>query len=35
MTTNKAYIIIEDGTILEGISFGATGTSFGELVFNT
>lgn len=35
MTNNKAYIIIEDGTILEGNSFGAKGTSFGELVFNT
>ena len=32
---NKAYIIIEDGTILEGISFGANGTYYGELVFNT
>lgn len=32
---DKAYIIVEDGTILEGVSFGAKGTSFGELVFNT
>ena len=35
MTNNKAYLIIEDGIILEGISFGADGTSLGELVFNT
>lgn len=33
--TNKAFLIIEDGTILEGISCGVNGTSFGELVFNT
>lgn len=31
----KAILIIEDGTIYEGESFGAEGTSFGELVFNT
>lgn len=28
-------LLLEDGTIYEGISFGAEGTNFGELVFNT
>lgn len=31
----KAKLLLEDGTIYEGESFGAEGTSFGELVFNT
>jgi carbamoyl-phosphate synthase small subunit len=31
----KAYILFEDGTIIEGDSFGAEGTTFGEVVFNT
>lgn len=31
----NASILLEDGTIYEGKSFGAEGTSFGELVFNT
>lgn len=31
----KATLILEDGTIYEGESFGAEGTSFGEIVFNT
>lgn len=31
----KATLLLEDGTIYEGESFGAQGTSFGELVFNT
>lgn len=31
----KATLLLEDGTIYEGQSFGAEGTSFGELVFNT
>lgn len=30
-----AKIILEDGTVLEGVSFGATGTVCGEIVFNT
>ena len=29
------YIYLENGTFLEATSFGATGTSVGELVFNT
>jgi len=32
---NKVYIYIENGTYLEANSFGATGTSVGEIVFNT
>ncbi|BAU27517.1 carbamoyl-phosphate synthase small subunit [Aneurinibacillus soli] len=31
----KARLILEDGTVFEGKSFGATGESFGEVVFNT
>ena len=31
----KARLLLEDGTIYEGESFGAEGTNFGELVFNT
>jgi carbamoyl-phosphate synthase small subunit len=31
----KATLLLADGTIYEGQSFGAVGTAFGELVFNT
>ena len=31
----KAYLILENGKTYEGISFGSTGTSVGELVFTT
>ncbi|MDP2920974.1 MAG: glutamine-hydrolyzing carbamoyl-phosphate synthase small subunit [Candidatus Omnitrophota bacterium] len=31
----KAIIVLEDGTIFEGISFGASGERVGEVVFNT
>lgn len=31
----KAILLLEDGTIFEGQSFGAQGTNFGEIVFNT
>ncbi len=31
----RATLLLEDGTIYEGESFGAEGTNFGELVFNT
>lgn len=31
----KAILLLEDGTIYEGQSFGAQGTNFGEIVFNT
>ncbi len=30
-----ARILLEDGTVYEGKSFGASGTKFGEVVFNT
>ena len=31
----KVVLALEDGTWFEGLSFGAEGTSFGEVVFNT
>jgi carbamoyl-phosphate synthase small subunit len=31
----KGYIALEDGTVYEGKSFGATGEKIGEVVFNT
>ncbi|MFH1538301.1 MAG: glutamine-hydrolyzing carbamoyl-phosphate synthase small subunit [bacterium] len=31
----KALLALEDGTVCEGTSIGAKGTTFGELVFNT
>lgn len=31
----KAYLIFEDGTFYEGKSYGATGKTTGEIVFNT
>ena len=31
----KALLALEDGTTFEGLSVGATGETFGELVFNT
>lgn len=31
----KAILLLEDGTMYKGESFGAEGTSFGEMVFNT
>lgn len=31
----KAYLVLENGTVFEGTSFGATGTTIGELVFTT
>ncbi|HQZ82290.1 MAG TPA: glutamine-hydrolyzing carbamoyl-phosphate synthase small subunit [Pyrinomonadaceae bacterium] len=31
----KAILVLEDGRIFEGISFGAIGETFGEIVFNT
>ncbi len=34
-TSPQAWLILEDGTVIEGQAFGATGTAFGELVFNT
>ena len=31
----KAYLILEDGSIFEGNSLGLSGTKYGEVVFNT
>lgn len=31
----KGLLVLEDGTVLEGIGFGAETTAFGEMVFNT
>ena len=31
----RAYLVLEDGTVYEGQSFGAERDSFGELVFST
>ena len=33
--TKKAYLCLEDGTVLHGKSFGAEGTVVAELVFTT
>jgi carbamoyl-phosphate synthase small subunit len=35
MSDNKAILLLEDGTVFEGRSFGATGIATGEVVFNT
>ena len=31
----KAYLVLQDGTVMEGISFGASGDVCGEIVFTT
>ena len=33
--STPAYLVLEDGTIFQGISIGASGTTVGEVVFNT
>lgn len=33
--TNKAYLLLEDGTVFVGTSMGKVGTAIGEVVFNT
>ncbi len=35
MSNKPAILVLADGTVLEGISMGASGESVGELVFNT
>lgn len=32
---SKAYLLLADGTVFEGVSVGAVGTAIGEAVFNT
>ncbi|MCI5802184.1 MAG: carbamoyl phosphate synthase small subunit [Oscillospiraceae bacterium] len=34
-SAKKAWVVLADGQVLEGQSFGACGTSIGEIVFNT
>jgi len=34
-TGPDAMLVLEDGTTLRGTGFGASGESFGEMVFNT
>ncbi|MFM7475191.1 MAG: carbamoyl-phosphate synthase domain-containing protein, partial [Microcystis aeruginosa] len=33
--SQKALLVLADGTVYEGYSFGAKGTTVGEVVFNT
>ena len=33
--SKRAFMVLEDGSIYEGYSFGAEDTTFGEVVFNT
>lgn len=35
LIVQKAYLILENGTIFEGKSFGAAGEAIGEIVFTT
>jgi carbamoyl-phosphate synthase small subunit len=35
MAVGNALLVLEDGTALHGIAFGADGETFGEMVFNT
>lgn len=35
MSMQKAYLLLEDGLLVEGTSIGKTGTSGGEICFNT
>ena len=34
-STPRARLALEDGSVFEGLSFGAAGETFGEVVFNT
>lgn len=35
IVSNKALLVLEDGRVFQGRSFGAEGETFGEVVFNT
>ena len=35
MKNKKAYLVLADGTVFNGISMGKEGTALGEVVFNT
>ncbi|MGO1225140.1 MAG: carbamoyl-phosphate synthase domain-containing protein, partial [Leuconostoc falkenbergense] len=30
----KRHLILEDGTVFEGLGFGAPATTFGEIIFH-
>ena len=33
--TKKGYLVLSDGSIYQGISYGSEGNAYGEVVFNT
>ena len=33
--TKRAWLVLQDGSVYPGVSFGAEGTTVGETVFNT
>jgi carbamoyl-phosphate synthase small subunit len=35
MAESKAYLLLQDGSIFEGIAIGKKGTTGGEICFNT
>ena len=35
LRTDRALLVLEDGTIYRGYGYGATGASLGEAVFST
>ena len=35
MLADPALLVLEDGTVFEGVSIGAVGETSGEVVFNT
>ncbi|HEY5608300.1 MAG TPA: carbamoyl-phosphate synthase domain-containing protein, partial [Alphaproteobacteria bacterium] len=35
MTATPAVLVLEDGTVFNGVSIGAPGITTGEVVFNT
>jgi carbamoyl-phosphate synthase small subunit len=34
-SVGPAFLVLEDGSVVEGEAFGHKGTAYGELVFNT
>ncbi|MBD0332870.1 MAG: carbamoyl phosphate synthase small subunit, partial [Chitinophagaceae bacterium] len=35
MQQREAILVLEDGTVCQGLAFGAIGTTGGEICFNT
>ncbi|MDR9459658.1 MAG: carbamoyl-phosphate synthase domain-containing protein, partial [Dehalococcoidia bacterium] len=35
MDSKQAALVLEDGSVFEGYSFGADASAYGEIVFNT